>query len=374
MNTEQQAKIKSILNKVKIGEIVPETHPKCTSKPDVDYEQNLRYSLLEWGQLNPIYVCFDGLDKDNPIPQIVCGDVDLQVINKLREERLLKFEPIVIYRELINDQKPESLFAAANFIKQDFTALQKGMYGASYLYAGMRERARANQSAKSRTNTHIDTCKIVGNAVGCCDKVVRLAYRLLQEDVWFFDYIFTNKNNMSTAEAREFVLLADPVQKQKVLDTMKEMYAKECEAVQKTAETVEPEKEETEEIKEDDVLRRFFKKENAKSLYRRAREKVYNDDPVIKRKKAEQKVASMNGGNLPSKEQIQADFASQKANGKEGQPQDYVQSYGTGSRRIIVDFDCPELLAATFIQACKQYGIDAFLTVEKPKSELGETA
>lgn len=368
MMINQQAKINSILESVKKGELVPATYPKCVVKQDKEYEEYLSWSLLEWGQLVPVYISFDGLDTDNPTPYVVSGDVDLKVINELRQKDELNFEPNVLYRELSESHTAEGFFAAANFIKREYTALQKGMYGAAYLYAGMRERARVNQSANAKTNAHIDTCKEVGKAVGCCDKVVRLAYRLLTEDTWFFDYVFKDRNGMTTVEAKEFILLADPINKAKVLSVMKEMYAAECEAAQKTADATEPEKAEVEEIKEEDMFRREFKKVNVKSLYRRAKDRIYGDDPKTIEKRTKKKVAAAYGGNLPTKEQVQAEIASQEAHGTDGQPEEYVDSYGNGSKRILVDFELPERLAAVIVRACEQFGIDALIMTGAKKS------
>lgn len=380
MNTKQQA-IETILEEVRTGRLVPSPYCEYTSKQDKEYDEYLRCSLLEWGQLHPITIVIDGLDTDNPIPKVLKGNTRLMIMNKLRADGILKFTPIIEYREMSETQTRAGFYAASTFIVQDYTKLQRGVYGAVHLYAGVRKQAEDNQKANSHTNEHIDTCKRVGKKVGCCDKTVRLGYKLIQEDNWFHQYVLVEKNEMSTSDAKELVYLVDPILKEKVIAKMKELHEKDKQEAINLAELAakseNDEAAEEEMFLKDEDLRRFFKKEG-KSLYRRARTSIEHKNltPDEAMKRAKKIVKSANGGKMPNDITIAKDKALAKANGKASakgkKPPTYVSTYGDGINQILVDFKLPEDLAKVIIHVCAQCDINVTIESTYSSSELKE--
>jgi hypothetical protein len=380
MNAKQQA-IETILEEVRTGRLVPSPYCVYTSKQDKEYDEYLRCSLLEWNQLNPITIIIDGLDTDNPIPKVLKGNKRLMIINQLRKEGILTFTPKIEYRELSKTQTTAGFYATSTFIVPEHTKLQRGVYGAVHLYAGERAKAEANQKANARTNEHFDTCKLVGKKVGCCDKTVRLGYKLVQEDNWFHQYVLVEKNEMSTSDAKELVYLVDPILKEKVIAKMKELHEKDKQEainlVELAAKSENDEAAEEEMFLKDEDLRRFFKKEG-KSLYRRARTNVEfkNLTPEEALKRAKKIVQSANGGVEPNDITIAKGKALAKAKGKTSakgkKPPTYVSTYGDGINRILVDFKLPEDLAKVIIHVCAQCDINVTIESTYSSSELKE--
>lgn len=355
VNTKQQSIINTIIEEVKSGKLVPQSYAIVATKRDEKIEKSLRASLLEMGQLYPITITIEGVDTENPVAKVVKGNKKLQIINQLREEGLLKFEPDIEYREL-SELGVKEFYAASTFILEGYTKFQKAMFGAKHLYGEIREVAEANQKANAlTTDTHIDTCKLIGEKVGCCDRIVRLAEMLLREDEWFYEFIYSEKNELPLEDAREYIYLVDHIKKAKILSAMKEMYAREKAEAEKQSETEVNIKDEK--LKDD--LRRAFKKA-AKSLYRRARAKVENSDPETRRRNAQKSIASVTGNQTPGD--------------GSNQPEKYVNSYGKGKHFVTVDFKLPEALALAIHHACAQYDIDiridsAILVDESPSKQ-----
>lgn len=366
MTIEKQTKIDSILNEVREGKLTPppQNHvlkDYAVLKETEEYFKNLRYSLLEFGQLSPIYITIDKLDTENPVPIVLKGNTRLYIINKLREEGILKFLPNVEYCEL-PETKHAEFYAASTFIKKEFVALQKGMYGAIYLYAPVRKRAEDNQKAHVRTNMHIDTCREIGQMVGCCDKVVRLAYYLLQADNWFSQYILSESNDMSISEAKELVYYRDPELKKKIISAMKDFYEADKKANLNDGNSNSDKQYNEDEILKDEDLRKGFRE--VKSLYGRAKAKVLckNLSPQEAEKRAKKKIQAANGGILPTAPKV-------------NQAVEYVESYGNGDNNVTVDFKLPEQLAMVFSCACEQFNIKVTIkSTYNSSDELGRAA
>lgn len=372
MNKQQrQFKINSILNQVRKGEIevqLYDFHYKVVKEEEIEF---LRESLLQWGQIDPVYVAIEDLESNKPIVRVVKGNKVLRVINELRSQgKWNKSLYVKLYKESDSDkQSPAGFFAASNFARSNYSTMQKGVYAGVWICPGLRAQGKKNQSQHTGKATPVNTIVDAGKLVGVNEKAVKLGEKLVSLDRWFYTYIWENQNDMPTRNVKD-LLKYNKIDQRIIIEKMKELYesdqAKALKNKSKSNSKVKSEIQKTpmdalyEGDPEGKAMNQLINSDwdnPEKTLFERALSKRNNAVSQADPQTAIGKIRDVMGGILPTKEQIQLEATAQEAFGQ-NTPVEYVKQHGTGKNRIDVDFNLPRDLAETIRYACEVRGIN----------------
>lgn len=383
MNNSKQQLINSILSQVRRGEKKVQLFDFHYNVESIKEEelQFLRESLLNYGQIDPIYVVIEDLFTNDPIVRIVSGYKRWFLINQLRiEGKWDKDLYVKLYKDSESDTKsPAGFFATSNFARTNYTTMQKGIFAGVMLCPGLRAQGKANQAGHEQVTVRVNTVVDAGKMVGISEKGVQLGERLAALDPWFYSYIWEEQNDMPTSDVKALLNKKNnPKIQRELIDKMKELYNddKARELKNKSKPKAKPKQIQksplddifSPEEKIEDALLNSNWEEPKRTLYHRALSKVISAIAVLKPETAENKVRSAMGGNLPSREQIALDIAEQEAFGQDI-PVKYVEKHGTGDERIDVYFSLPEDLAEAIRYSCEVRGI--YVTINSiPSVEL----
>lgn len=372
MRQQKQQKINSILNQVRKGEIevqIPDYYYKveCVKEEELQF---LRASLLDYGQIDPIYVVIEDLFSNNPIVKIVSGYKRLFLINQLRKEgKWDKGLYVKLYKDNESDTKsPAGFFANSNFARTNHTTMQKGIFAGVMLCPGLRAQGKANQAGHEQVTVRVNTIVDAGKKVNINEHAVSLGEKLATLDKWFYTYIWEEQNDMPTSDVKALLKKkSDPSEQRTIVEKMKEIYEedKARELKNKSKSKIKTRKIQndplddlfTPEEKAEDALLNSDWEEPRTTLYKRALSKVATAKLIANPATAGNKVASINGKDLPDEDQIQVEINDQQVNGKDAQAR-IVPQYGNGKKRMTVEFLLTEVLAENLVIVCKQHGID----------------
>jgi hypothetical protein len=370
-NIKKQQLTNSVLNQVRRGEKEVQLFNFHYNAESIKEEelQFLRESLLDYGQIDPIYVVIEDLFGSDPIVRVVSGYKRILVINQLRAEgKWNKGLYVKLYKDTESDTKgPAGFFANSNFVRTNYSTMQKGIFAGVMLCPGLRAKGKANQAGHEQVTVRVNTVIDAGRKVGVNEKAVKLGERLAALDTWFYTYIWEEQNDMTTSDVKALLSKkSNPDVQRAIVDKMIELHAenKAIELKNKFKPKAKPKQIQksplddlfTPEEKIEDELLTGTWEEPKRTLYHRALSKVSSAIMVAKPETAENKVKSIFGHELPSREQLALDIAEQQAFGQDI-PVKYVEKHGTGDKRIDVHFNLPEDLAETIRYACEVRGI-----------------
>jgi len=398
MNNQQKQQLtNSILNQVRKGQIevkLYDFHYKVVKDEEI---QALCDSLLEWGQIDPIYVAIEDLESSEPIVRVVKGNKLLRAIYKLRAEgKWDKSILVKLFKDSDSDIKsPAAFFAASNFVRSNYSTMQKGVYAGVLICPGLRAQGRANQAAQERIATRVNTSVDAGKMVGVNAKAVKFGEELVKLNTWFYTYIWEYQNDMPTRDVKELLKMnIDPIKQRAIIDKMKELYEedvakaakvetlnnkpkrkKKSEDVQKTP--LEKLYDDPEEKELYQLLNSNFD-ESGKTLFERAKCKVKTDTLVGTPDHAMGKVLGAMGRKKPSKKaskkEVKASFLEALEDAFEQEkPVEYVKQHGTGSNRVDLDFPIPKDLAEIVRSLFEDRGINVTI-YSNPPCEYKEVA
>lgn len=379
MNKQQrQFKINSILNQVRKGEIevqLYDFHYKVVKEEEIEF---LRESLLQWGQIDPVYVAIEDLESNKPIVRVVKGNKLLRAINELRSQgKWNKSLYVKLYNESDSaKQSPAGFFAASNFARSNYSTMQKGVYAGVWICPGLRAQGKTNQANRTGVTTHVNTIVDAGKLVGVNEKAVKLGEKLVSLDRWFYTYIWEDQNDMPTRNVKD-LLKYNKIDQRTIIEKMKELYesdkAKAPRNKSKSNSKVKSENQKTPldhlyDNPEEKAMKQLIDSDwddPEKTLFERALSKRNNAVRQADPQTAIGKIRDVMGGILPTKEQIQLEAAAQEAFGQDT-PVEYVKQHGTGKNRIDVDFNLPRDLAETIRYACEVCGINVTIYSNPP--------
>ena len=197
-------------------------YSKSLSKQDdIDYISNLKSSLIEHGQLFPIFIKIT-YESDQPTVTVIKGNTRLKIINELRSQKLWK-SPIKF--EIINDNTNiYKIFSSASFVSKNYSKFQKALFGAKIFYDEIANKAKHNQITSSNGNNPINTAKEVAKICNTNEKYVCMAKKLLNINLWFYDYLYLYNAKMAILDISKLLSCKNKSLQRNIVEYMIEMY------------------------------------------------------------------------------------------------------------------------------------------------------